>query len=99
MRRSGDEFWSLSYREILACVDHYRDEQADAVVPFGVVAATIRNVNRSKESDKVWGPEDFFKRRASQVPAMDPRDPLLQVRPLEAVRDDFRKWHAVDGTN
>jgi len=99
LHRPGDEFWGLTYREIAACIKAYNQDEEQHRLLFGLVAATLINVNRSKDSDRVWHPGDFFEHGGGSVgnPSLEAPEPRYQT--LDEMRTAFRKWHAVDGTN
>lgn len=60
MGLSTAEFFSLTYPEFEALRLQYQEAERRRDYRFGVLAAVIANGNRSKPTDRVWSPEDFF---------------------------------------
>jgi hypothetical protein len=60
----GESWWELTPRSFFALLENHQKkqqrEERRGDLHFGLIAATIANSKRSKESDKIWEPEDFF---------------------------------------
>lgn len=63
-----------------ACIKAWEDGETAQNVRAGTVAAEIRNVHRSKTTDKVWTWTDFF---------LDPNQKPKQVQPDEEIMAGF----------
>lgn len=91
MGRDGAEFWTLTYREIFACVEEYLNEREERFMLFGTVAASPLNAAGYK--DITW--TSFFKPRN----APDQEETSGRVLTLEQTRARWREAFAVVGTN
>ena len=87
MGRPSDEFWSLSYREIIACVEQYLDEREEWRMLFGTGIAT--QINLATKSGYSW--MDIFPSRKKVEAA--------RFRSLEETRASFNAAHSIVGTN
>ncbi len=91
MGRDGAEFWTLTYREIFACVDEYLNAREETFMLFGTVAASPFTAAGAK--DITW--TSFFKSRN----APQEQQTSGRVLTLEQTRARFREAFAVVGTN
>lgn len=95
LHRSSEEFWSLTYREIFACVDDYFEQQVDEQqiwnIRFGLVCATIRNVQRTTARDKFWQWTDFF---TDLREGLRPLSDKLKAETKIRFRQLAALWHA-----
>jgi hypothetical protein len=57
---SDEFFWSLSPNLFARLHERYRERLKHEDYRAGMIAATLVNVQRSKDSDKFWTPADFF---------------------------------------
>jgi hypothetical protein len=64
---SHQEFWDLTPREFSAFLDMHERQQERADMRFGVVAASVRNAQRIKDSDHIFTPYDFFNLRPPPI--------------------------------
>lgn len=77
-------YWELSPREIHGCIVEYGRMQDVENHRAGTICATLRNVQRAKESDKVWQWSDFFNPLVAQ--------PKKQTS-LERLQAQWQKSH------
>lgn len=90
MGRPSDEFWSLSYREIYACIDQYLDDREERLMLFGTQIATQINIATQGQTKHSW--MDIFRSRKKQ-------DQPTHVPTLEETRERWRKVFDAVGTN
>jgi hypothetical protein len=65
---SDEFFWSLSPNLFARLHERYRERLKLEDYRAGMIAATLVNVQRSKDSDKFWTAADFFPGLAAPVP-------------------------------
>lgn len=90
MGRPGDEFWSLTYREIHACIDQYLEEREERLMLFGTQIATQINIATQGKTQHSW--TDIFRSRKR-------KQQNAKVASLEEIRERWRKVFEVVGTN
>lgn len=79
MGLADEFFWNLTPRLFDLLADQYRQHERRLNLRAGLIAAELRNSNRSKRTDKVWTPIDFFPEAASRDDAQTEEEMLMAM--------------------
>lgn len=91
LKRPSDEFWALTTREVIACIDQYLDERDETRMLFGTIAAMHLTVAAKGKQSFSW--KDIFRaREASQ-------QQTSKISSIEETRERWQKVFEAVGTN
>lgn len=91
MGRPSDEFWSLTYREIFACVESFFDGREEQQMLFGTLIAAEMIIASQGNHTFTW--TDIFKPRKEQGKKQQ------HMASLEETRKRWQQAFEVAGSN
>lgn len=79
MGLADEFFWNLTPVLFEMLVEQYRNREHRANLRSGLIAAELRNANRTKTTDKLWVASDFFEERQSQKEEQTDEEMLMAM--------------------
>lgn len=83
LRLTTDEFWNLSPREFFKLAEVYRQNEKLWNYRAGLAPAMTANTNRSKSTDRVWQPLDFFGGEAEEPKILSAEEILEKMETID----------------